>query len=280
MFIKTAPDQWSATFTDLAHIVDWCERTPAQWDFAHSRTNEAKQSWDLAAGLNGALHMAKHGWEQGIRELQASVKLVPTQQHYVKEYNVAGEYPDVARAVSGDTFNMIKRGKQRKVKPALSIFVNITASASVTARAMSNYGAALVGIIDKLESRGIRVEVLAGFKSSLTNGKAGFNWTVKPADAALDLAAIAFGIAHPAMLRRVGFMIMERSPRHLQDIGYGYPKTFTHADIPHAGPDTLFINGVNGIAHQCTTVALATPALAKQLETAKGEPILELEYDQ
>jgi len=109
------------------------------------------------------------------------------------------------------------------------VLVNISAASEVSPEAIKRRGAAVLALVDMLQNRGLRVEVLGTF----TNVKAGvleYRWTVKAANANASLATLAFGLAHPSMLRRIVFSMMECEPAQIRQAfnirqggGYGTP---------------------------------------------------------
>jgi hypothetical protein len=100
----------------------------------------------------------------------------------------------------------------------------VSASASVSSQAIKRRGAAILALVDMLQTRGLRVEILGCFTSQ-EFGTLEYRWTVKAATANTPLACLAFGLAHPSMLRRVLFSLMECEPENVRscfDVGSGY----------------------------------------------------------
>lgn len=269
---------WRVQFESLSEMVDWTRATPRVWSQKSSSSEPATNSWDLGAGYVGALKLAQEGWEAGIKNIAALAMVVPNNTITTKEMSVAGDYPDVPRYLAGDPFNMVKRGKQRVPKPAMTIVVNTVASASVKAKAMANYGAAMVALVDRLESRGIRVELLGAVSyDNLQRGKATVAWTIKRAEDHLDLASIAFSLAHPACFRRLSFAAIERSPRELECWSYGVPGSIKASHLLDCPEDALCIDGVQHNPGACDTMPGALAFAKNQINKAAGEAIVELE---
>lgn len=273
---------WRVHFESLAEMVQWTRSTPRKWSENTSRTNTRDNSWDLGAGYEGALELAERGWEAGIRNLAALALTVPNNTITVREMSVAGDFPDVPRYLAGDPFNMVRRGKQRVPKPALTICVNTVASAIVTGRELANFGAAIVALVDRLESRGVRVELIGAICANENRGKVSIAWHIKRAEDHLDLAAVAFSLAHPACFRRIGFAAIERSPRELEQPGYGRPADASPEHLLDAPEDVLCIQGVQGSAGACRTMDGALAFAKAQINRAyadagMGDSVIELE---
>lgn len=272
-------------YDSIVEMMRQFETTPAVWTYVGSRTISRSSSWDDNVGYDGACRMAVEGWPDGVGRVAALVDSLPTGARVVRSYSMAGDYPDVPRAVSGDPFNMVKRGLAHKTKPTMTIAVNCCTSGSVHASAMMNFAAAMVAVIDRLENQGVSVELLAMAVTSLADGRKGsVVWTVKNAGEPADLSAIAFGIGHPAMFRRLCFAAWERMPRSMQTSSYGGIITATRDHFVDLAPEALIIGGVgrsmDGNVQANTmqgTVEFAKRQINAAAKALGHEPIAELE---
>lgn len=272
-------------FENLPEVVDYCLHTPRVWRQQSSRASDYGGDWTLGVGWEKALRMAKDGWEEGVRSIHALAATVPNNVVRTRELSVAGEYPDVPRYLAGDPFNMVKRGKTRVPKPTMTIVSSIGANCSVTGQQIANYGAAIVALVDRLESKGVRVELLGCWRSTGMGDGASFcfSWTVKRPEDALDLSAVAFGLGHPAMLRRLGFAVMERSPKQSECYTYGCSSdVIGPVDLIDVPPNALFIGGVGSNGGECNSltgaIAYAKDKINRAYRTlGYDEDIAELE---
>lgn len=269
--------RWVRQFGDLIELEQWLRVTPRQWAGKTAQTWPPSKDWDLGVGFDGALKLARDGWHEGVRNLHALSQLVPNDSIVTREYSMAGEYPDVPRYISGDPFNMVKRGKQRRPKPSMTIAVNTRISCAITAQQSANFGAAMVALVDRLESRGIRVELLGLLATDVTRRRMCLSWTIKRTEDHLDLSAVAFSYAHPAMFRRLGFAAMERMPRETETPGYGIDGGISRGDFIDIAPGALLINGVNHEPSRCKTMEDALAFAKAQINAAAGEDVVELE---
>lgn len=268
-------------FDSMNDVTSWIERTPATWSHSGSTREGRSHAWDLGAGYAGALHMARYGWEEGWKKIAALLGHISTDVITVREVSVAGDYPDVARAVAGDPFNMVKRGKVRAPKPSITLGINIGASAAVTAQAFANYGAAMAALVDRLEARGVRVELWAlwGNGHMSDGGKVNIAVKLKDMAAALDLSAVAFAVGHPAFMRRVGLALLERSGRRKQIDHYGVPYNIERGDSVDL-QGALCVAGIATSSDRCKTLTDAMALAEQQINAAAGrlglEPFAEL----
>lgn len=276
--------RWMRQFDSLWELTRWLETAPKVWSLNASRQSGYGfgQSWDLGHGYDGARHMAETGWEDGVQQLAALAAVVPTATLATRSYSVAGMFPDVPRAVAGDPFNMVRRGKVQAPRPTVTIAVNTRVSCAVSAKEAANFGAAMVALVDRLETNGVRVELLGLMATSLKRRFAA-SWTIKRAQDHLDLGAVAFSLAHPGMFRRLGFAAMERSPRDLQDHGYGNSGGITSADFVDVPEGALLISGVDHNPGACRTMdgalAFAKARINEASIAMTGEPLAALELE-
>lgn len=269
-------------YDSLWELTRHLRETARSWSQRQSETAGAYESWDAGLGYQRALDMARDGWPDGVAQISALAALVPTAQLATRSYDVAGDYPDVARALGGDPRCMVRRGKVNAPRPTVTIAVNVCVNGMVDGAQKMNYGAALAGMIDRLESRGTRVELLA---TDAATGHSGVGycsistpWTVKRATDPLDLGAIAYSVAHPAMARRLCFATYERCPSAFEIMGYGSPvKVLEHKHFIGLPEDTLFLAGTHGGPNECRTLEGATKLLELQINVAAGENIATLE---
>lgn len=258
-------------FDNLWDFTRWIANTERKWNLRHSVTNTPDRSWDLGVGWEDALKLATVGWPEGVKQLHALASSVPNDVVVTKTYGVAGEQPDVPRYLAGDPFNMIHRGKSKVPKPTMTIAVNISASAFVTAQEFANYGAAIVALVDHLESRRVRVELIGVFSGSpIQNGdRFAMSWHIKHAEDALDLSAVAFSLGHPAMLRRLGFAFLERTNAAWQSGMYGTPRNEPQpADFINPVEGALMISGVATSQNRCGTMPEALKFAKWQINNA------------
>lgn len=271
-------DRWLRQFNDLGELVRWIDDTPCVWSTRASREAEYGPGWTLGANYGQCLKLAAEGWHEGVKQLDALASPLTSARLSTMRYDVAGERPDINRFVAGDPFNMVRRGAREKARPILTIAVNIRTSSSIGGQEMANYGAALVTLVDRLENAGRRVELIGlcstNNSGGLRNGRWAVSWTVKRAQDHLDLAAIAFSMAHPAMWRRLGFAAMERSDKERQCYGYGVEGGITRHDFIEIAEDALLIEGVDHKPGAARTMQGALALATKQINDAAGEEIV------
>lgn len=128
------------------------------------------------------------------------------------EYDIYGNAPDVALYLSGEPecmtrfeFTPAERGN------ILSIVVSGGASGMTKSATIERRGAAVLALVDLLESAGYRVEltILFASRSLETRNICSTRINVKQAGEALDVTRLCYVLAHPSMLRRTVFSYWE-----------------------------------------------------------------------
>ena len=184
-----------------------------------------------------AVKLALNGWPEGrenIKNITQKIshvlasKIVRPQARYSE----TGEEVDVPRFVSGDPEHFIDypmsvcNGHGNIVR----VGVSLSTSGDVEAQYIHNRGAAIVALIDALETVGYRVEL--DFMNASKNGSAYYDVMVpiKQADQPCELDRIAFVFAHAANQRRIGFSVNETDTKEVvkkfgfyNSGGYGEP---------------------------------------------------------
>jgi hypothetical protein len=284
--------RWRLRCDSLPDLERWLEANPAVWSAGSSTSAGRGESWDLGAGWAGSLMMAKTGWSEGaalVRQIALSVMAKPSSEREPRwGYDVAGDLPDVGRFMAGRPDNMRRRRQTHGRAPIVTICVNQSVSGSTSAVAFRNFGAALLAMIDQIEHTGRRVELFTGFAGIMRNGAHVTALTrVKGADEPVDLGALAFGTAHPAFFRRLGFAILERTPKAMESWGYGQCGDWLDNTDLIEGPETaLYIDGLgHGNNNRCSDIkgamALAMEqinrAAVKQGAVSEGEQLVMIE---
>lgn len=109
--------------------------------------------------------------------------------------------------------------------PIVRIVVNMSAAAMIDPEHIVNRGAAIVTLIDRIQSTGRRVELIAVKHGEHRDDRYIWSVTVKRPEEAIDMDRIGLVFATPIMLRRFFFRVMEfMTPYEVN--GYGRPSHF------------------------------------------------------
>tara|TARA_R110000851_G_scaffold276686_1_gene429729 strand:+ start:250 stop:1077 length:828 start_codon:yes stop_codon:yes gene_type:complete len=144
--------------------------------------------------------------------------------------SVAGFLPSVPAYCAGEPLSMFDQSESvLETAKVLKIAVVCIPCSEVTATAMLNRGAAILGAIDALERDGnIRVELVGMFPSYSVGAKnCLMEMTLKNAGDDWNPASVAFAIANPAFGRRIGFRWLESKQAYAGNVErcYGHGST-------------------------------------------------------
>jgi hypothetical protein len=160
-----------------------------------------------------AIDLARFGWPAGREAIMQAMAIIFPEREATPErfYDVAGAYPDVPRAVAGDPVAMVNlRPSTRAARPVVRIDYGRSTLSNVPPEAITNRGAALLGIVDALESRGYSVELRLVFKTQDDGWAYHSAVVLKQAGEPLDIDRAAFALINPAVLRRLSFAMREQ----------------------------------------------------------------------
>lgn len=235
-------------FDSLESMLVKAEAPTDMPQYARSSETRGERDWSGTDSLAEAFKLARFGWPEGREKMQPMKRrveeLVRQRVNSRQEvlWDVAGSVVDVGRFCGGEPENMMyfepmpTDGKGRIVK----LSVNVTASAGIKAENIFWRGAAIIALVDLLESNGFSVEIEACDGRRGGGMKLEYRVPVKVPGYALDEDRLTFVLASPAFLRRILFAVNEREPEAVRRAigiggGYGVPCEVTQKP---SGEDT------------------------------------------
>lgn len=208
--------------------------------YTQSHKHEADDDWDFNQGWDGSLKLAHEGWPEGrhmVEELSFIVveTVIKSTEDVFQEKmhgDVAGSLVDVPKYLAGLPESMISFDPVYSPNKIIRIGVSTAFTWDMDAATIARRGAAIAALVDVLEMQRVRVEVVAqarveaGYMTTKHNVASEWFVYVKRANSPLQMDQLAFTLAHPAMLRRIGFAVMENTlptewQSSIQGDGYG-----------------------------------------------------------
>jgi hypothetical protein len=175
------------------------------------------ESWDHC------IHLMEHGCPATTQAVESASVKVTFEAGPTWEYAPVGAFPCIPGYAAGVPENMFvpQDDGASNAKPIVRIAVNVVCSGWVDAQDIINRGAAVIALIDKIQSEGQRVELVAFCHVDGRNDdRIIASVTVKRPEEPVDMDRIGFALAHPSMLRRAMFRVIEcLCPYYLS--GYG-----------------------------------------------------------
>jgi len=235
-------------FDGLADLIRWLDASPIlnhQGRGIYSERHDP-DAWSGTRTYAEARALVMNGWKEGRDKMEpamaAAIAATAPMPSKAPRFDVAGEYPDVARFIAGDPMNMVRqvRASQRR-RPVIKVVTSISAASNVSPQAMIYRGAAILAQVDAWEAAGWSVEIIATEVGTNTGARGipfGFQHgafrndgygmvteiTLKKAGEPMDLDALTFAMIHPAMLRRFSLGAQERIDLNLANRNsYGRP---------------------------------------------------------
>lgn len=244
------------SFDSLRELGTWIDATPRKWKQEQSRNNARAYEWDLDAGYDKAVQLARTGWIEGAQTVQASLKSLAPRQPAPRERNdFYGFRPHVPRYCAGAPDCMIRHEGDTGSGKSLSLVIDICVSGATSARSMSLYGVAVAHYIKQQELEGVRCEVRVAATVILKGTRETCSVLVKRAGQPLDLAVIAYAIGHPAFFRRLWFAFCERAGSP-EEYGYGSIDKVRLADVLGAPASSVVLYGMNNCSFRTPEAAL------------------------
>jgi len=236
-------------FDSLSRFVDWVESSTPTPGASHSsvETGKFREKFTESKSMEHAIEIARAGWPEGAEQLKnaaTNLKIDRAEQgtKNIRAFDVAGAFPDVPSYVAGAVDHMVTIEQDIEEK-IIKIAVNVGGAANVPAKQWINRGAALINLIDDIESNGVSVELYAVKKLSKKNQNLNISINLKQANEPLDYGYMSFALCHPAMARRFSFKVIEclpnPAPINIWCKGYGLPIDLS---IEQREPYTLYLH--------------------------------------
>ena len=247
-------------------------RSPHEvWGNSSIDRSTFRRKFTLTRSLPHALQVAAQGWPEGRERMLQGIEHdtegnVPS-LFPAREYDVAGEWPDVAAYCAGVPEHMVSQGEASLTgAPVVRIGINGVYPASTSSESIHNFGIALLSHVAAYQRAGYSV-ALDWHSLAASDGKV--CWTrveILSAGGTIDLDRLAFMLAHPAMVRRMWFGFIEQYPE-ASFIQQGYGHNVPHHKIEGWEYDGVMLPPL--IEVPTYTVETAAEAIGRVIE---GEP--------
>lgn len=201
-------------FDSVTAMMQHVETAPTSGHFVSWKTRHISESWDWLTGYDGAVELARKGWAEGAERIaklsgpvieQIASRIRKPEPAFTDE----GASIDMGRFLEGDPECFVQWHETEVEHPApgkvVHIVVNLAVSAYFTADQFYAKGSAIAILIDCLEHSGRRVTLDVTICESVGSSIQGCVVRLKNADEPVDMANVAYAIAHPAFYRRLGF---------------------------------------------------------------------------
>ena len=207
------------------------------WDFSFRESNSYNKSsrndtssWNGGVSWCEAKLLATTGWIEGMDEVKTMTvelsEIVSSKiEKWVPEYAFAGNVIDVGMFLSSSPeYFIIKNPTEQELSGKIvTIVCSISFSWQISPKVIIQRGAMICALVDALEMSGYRCEIIINQTTTYHNGKFEIDLCLKKAQQSVNIAELAFCLAHPAMLRRFMFSVAEIHGWANYASNYGYP---------------------------------------------------------
>jgi len=220
-----------------------------------SHRPDKKKEWSGTAHFDEAVKLATRGWKEGYEAVKQQSEALygrVTAKMPVQE-TVFREAPDVAvldmgRVMEGAPECWMEqedtdRYEDKPSNKTVHIVMNCTVSCGVDQKTIFTRGAAAVALAEALElaGRSVKISIVIAIGGGwMTNTQPGetveLRATVKDYDGRANYDLLAFALAHPAMLRRIGFAELESFPQDVRH-RFGFSLSGCYGSVIETGLD-------------------------------------------
>ena len=190
-------------------------------------------------------------------------------------FNVCGDSADIDRYLYGDPECMIDYVDvpQARMGRVIRLLVNGSVNSGVTANEILERGVIVCTLIDVLNRMNVGVEVYLENCTKVGDDRHSILVHLHSSEQLLDVNNLMFALAHPSMLRRISFSVMEKSKwRHAAKIsqkGGGYGQSSSCQLDKHLQADVVMQNFEFGSGD------FADNAMAYVMSTVQGLGLVE-----
>ena len=181
----------------------------------NSSAKENRDGWSGTDTLEEAYRLAVEGWREPLERIKRDYRAAAATDGFEPRRaslraDVVGCLPLVSAALAGLPCAMLRDTTKRRKSRTLEIYYAPTANWDTTAEELIKAGIVVLTLINGLERSGYSCRLVAvNYIADAGNERLATLVTIKDYRAPLDLAKVAFPLASPAFLRRLGFRALE-----------------------------------------------------------------------
>ena len=243
--------------------------------------SDDKTKWAGSRSLDDAVSMGTTGWHDIRPRVDDLFARVETKINFAmgdmfeSRFNVCGDSADIDRYLHGDPECMIDYVDvpQARMGRVIRLLVNGSVNSGVTANEILERGVIVCTLIDVLNRMNVGVEVYLENCTKVGDDRHSILVHLHSSEQLLDVNNLMFALAHPSMLRRISFSVMEKSKwRHAAKIsqkGGGYGQSSSCQLDKHLQADVVMQNFEFGSGD------FADNAMAYVMSTVQGLGLVE-----
>lgn len=205
---------WVERYESLGEALEHAGSNPSP-----RSSEDGDEGWAGCKNLKDAVETGKRGYTAIRPDIDVLVRQIDSQinlalgEVYVTKYDRTGDSVDMGRYMQGDPECMIdyEEVSAARMGRVVRILINGSFSCGVRAETIRQRGAMVVALCEVMSKIGVGLEVW--LENSTASHDKVHSTLIKLHDSKerIDIDNLMFAIAHPSMLRRIGFSVMEQS---------------------------------------------------------------------
>jgi len=266
----------------------WSEYTAlAQQSKKSGKALERDRDWAGCTFAQAVKMATVEGYASKVTEAENIAGAVSTnvltdvlQETFQATWDVAGAEVDMGRFLAGAPECMVESQpiKIARAGRAVRIAVPVGYSSSVPAEQILRRGACVVALALVLQQMKHPLEIWAGFCTD----RSGYHYAqmaqVQRADEPFDIGRVMYALAHPSMLRQLGFAVADMQPEAVRQFhgmhrggGYGRGYAIHEDDLDQSAGTTIIVpDNDRGMSW---TVQESVRWIEQQLDRIFGEEV-------
>lgn len=216
-------------FNSIGELTQFITDTPSNGKYDRNLASQDTRNnhWTGTETYDEAFLLLLKGWTCASEKMTHALKTRPQPAPIKRQrsvYSVAGHSASVPRYLQGIPTNMISSVPDRRKQPVVVINRTISYSANWTPEDMLEEGIKALQVVQAIEASNRNVKLNIVWIVEDREFKRGVKVTIKQPGERLNIAKMAFPLAHPSMLRRIFFKYLETEPDMPHKFfGYGRP---------------------------------------------------------
>ena len=221
----------------LLRVINSRQNNSIMRDEHSSRTGDksftGSESYDESVRLirTGYVDILKDVKEK-LTEITRQNKQFDTGFRPMPRNSIVGYVPNVPNAIRNIPESMINTNIVPQKRKTLSVVYSIEGNCNETTDFFIKTGTILLAAINTIEKTGVQVKLSVAFMTAQQGNETTCPTVViKNYGQRFDLQKVCFPLAHPSMLRRIGFKWLETTPQITENFSWGYGRDPKDLDL-------------------------------------------------
>lgn len=254
-------------------------RSSCQNDYIYSSYNQTSdmERWCHTKSYEQADNLLLYGDKSlqekieasGVAQLRTQLKNQTTRRQLCSA--VVGFAPNVPNYLAGAPTNMISVRQVRVKTPVMTFMYNTSVSSDTSAERIIAATAKLVCAIMTLEASGIRVNLYVGEVCTKNDTYCCWSVRIKDSGQMIDTLKMSYPLAHPSMLRRQWFRLLETTPDVPTAFVHGYGRPVYDEQEAQKALRAAGISNIDRILSYANITGKSAEDIAKELTKGKEE---------